>query len=250
MTYPVSVFLHGWLMCPRIWDAATRSLPANAQSLGLWQPCHGHEACLPAGATMESWSRRTWERIDQNFNEPVVLVGHSMGALLAIQAALDHPAGVAGLVLTGATSRAWSAETVAGWRAMAGAAMQGWSFATASQLAPWLFRPSIAQDSEFVRRWADEVARYDLAGMEGLVNAIATRPPTDTRLPDIAVPVLLVHGAQDASVPLAEAEFIARSIPRAELVVIADAGHCPPLETPEVFADHVRSFVSMIGHPA
>lgn len=46
-----------------------------------------------------------------------------------------------------------------------------------------------------------------------------------TRLPSIDVPVLVVHGDRDRGVALARAEHAATLLPRAELVVIPDAGH-------------------------
>ncbi len=63
-------------------------------------------------------------------------------------------------------------------------------------------------------------------------------PPWDDRLGEIAVPTLVVHGDDDPLFPLAHGEALAREIPRAELVVIAGAGHgVPPQRSwPEVVA--------------
>jgi pimeloyl-ACP methyl ester carboxylesterase len=244
---PTFVFLHGWLMSPAIWTAAERVLPRNANILTLWQPSHGSEPGLPEAATMQDWIARLFARIDAEGDSPVVLVGHSMGGLLAIQAALDRPDRIAGLVLTGAASRAWSEETIAGWRAMAGAAMHGWSNETAKLLAPFLLGPKFVNDADFINRWAEEVAAYRLAEMGGLVDAIATRPATDTRLGSLTVPALIVHGAADNSIPLQEAEFIAKAISDAQLVVLPDVGHCPPLEAPELFSKHFSAFLKRNG---
>jgi pimeloyl-ACP methyl ester carboxylesterase len=244
---PTFVFLHGWLMSPAIWTAAERVLPRNANILNLWQPSHGSEPGLPDAATMEDWSARLFARIDAEGESPVVLIGHSMGALLAIQAALDRPDRIAGLVLAGATSRAWSEERIAGWRAMAAAAMHGWSNETAKLLTPFLLGPKFANDADFINRWTEEVAAYRLAEMGGLVDAIATRPATDTRLGSLTVPALIVHGGADNSIPLQEAEFIAEAISDAQLVVLADVGHCPPLEAPELFSQHFSAFLKRNG---
>jgi pimeloyl-ACP methyl ester carboxylesterase len=243
---PTVVFLHGWLMNPSIWASAERVITPQSSVVNLWQPAHGDEPGLPENASLKDWSAWLFAKIGET-GTPVVLVGHSMGALVAIQAALDRPDRVAGLVLSGASSRPWSAATVVGWRAMAGAATHSWSIETARSLAPWLLNAKLAKNESFLERWNKDVAAHRLNDMASLVEAIATRPATEDRLAAISAPTLVIHGAEDASIPLEEAEFIAGAIGNAELVVIPNAGHCPPLETPEDFTEHLSAFLQKRG---
>lgn len=62
------------------------------------------------------------------------------------------------------------------------------------------------------------------------------------RLPDIDVPVLLLHGAEDP-IPSAMVEELGAALPNAEVRIIPNAGHFPFLETPDAFFDAVRAFV-------
>jgi 3-oxoadipate enol-lactonase len=55
-------------------------------------------------------------------------------------------------------------------------------------------------------------------------------------LPRIAAPTLIVHGALDRMIPVANAHLMAERIPGARLRVLADAGHLYPTEEPK--ADH------------
>jgi pimeloyl-ACP methyl ester carboxylesterase len=57
------------------------------------------------------------------------------------------------------------------------------------------------------------------------------------------VPALVLHGAEDALIPVSEAELLAGSLPDAELVIIPEAGHLPNLEQPDAFNDAVRLFL-------
>ena len=67
-------------------------------------------------------------------------------------------------------------------------------------------------------------------------------------LPRIAVPTLLVWGAEDVRSPVATvARQFEEAIPGAELVVIPAAGHMANLERPAEFNDAVRAFC--LAHP-
>lgn len=63
-------------------------------------------------------------------------------------------------------------------------------------------------------------------------------PSWRDRLGEITAPTLVVHGSDDPLFPLAHGEALAREIPRAELLVVPDAGHGVPPERawPEVAA--------------
>jgi pimeloyl-ACP methyl ester carboxylesterase len=59
------------------------------------------------------------------------------------------------------------------------------------------------------------------------------RPPA-SRLGEVACPVLVVHGAEDAPVPVALAEAIVARLADARLVVIPRGGHRPDIRSPEL----------------
>jgi pimeloyl-ACP methyl ester carboxylesterase len=63
------------------------------------------------------------------------------------------------------------------------------------------------------------------------------------------VPTLLLWGAQDKITPLKEAEAIKASIPGATLTEIADCGHLPQLEAPDVFVWQVNTFLDRLSNP-
>ena len=63
------------------------------------------------------------------------------------------------------------------------------------------------------------------------------------RLPQLAVPALIVHGALDQLAPVAGADEMARLIPGAQVQIIPDAGHMLPYEQPEIFVDALSRFL-------
>ncbi len=89
-------------------------------------------------------------------------------------------------------------------------------------------------------------ATQNMAGNRATMLAVAGRAMGDptllARLPQIAVPVLVVWGAADGIVPLSHGRAYSTAIADAELDVIDTAGHLPQLETPERLVHDVWQF--------
>jgi pimeloyl-ACP methyl ester carboxylesterase len=83
------------------------------------------------------------------------------------------------------------------------------------------------------------------AGTRSMVTAFAD---ADLRhvLPTIAVPTLLLYGADDARAPRAVAEALRVAIPGSRLVLLPGAGHDVNLEAPQGFDAAVRSFLGAV----
>jgi pimeloyl-ACP methyl ester carboxylesterase len=67
------------------------------------------------------------------------------------------------------------------------------------------------------------------------------------RLPEIAVPVLVVWGEADRMIPVEHGRAYAKAIPGARFLLIAEAGHLPQLETPDRLLTAVRDFAGTTG---
>jgi pimeloyl-ACP methyl ester carboxylesterase len=83
-------------------------------------------------------------------------------------------------------------------------------------------------------------------GSAGLAGAMGAMTSHDLRgeLSAIAQPVLIVHGRDDMLVPVADAAWLGRQLPHAQLEVFEDTGHLPMLERPVRFNDLLESFAS------
>ncbi len=66
----------------------------------------------------------------------------------------------------------------------------------------------------------------------------------------VAVPTLVIHGALDVVAPVAGAHGLADTIPGAQLVVIDDAGHVPPLTRPDAVASAINSWWTQTARDA
>ena len=87
------------------------------------------------------------------------------------------------------------------------------------------------------------------AGTRSMLTAFAS---ADLRavLPTIAVPTLLIYGAQDVRAPREVAEALHAAIPGSRLILVPAAGHDVNLEVPQEYDAAVRAFLRMAGEPA
>lgn len=176
-----------------------------------------------------------------------IVCGWSLGAMTAMQLALDMPECVARLVLVGATPRFLQAPD---WSDAATAASLD-EFAAAVRADP----------TATMRRFAARVNQDDehAASLTCLVDRLFTSRPVDaaalatglTRLRDtdlrgslaaIRQPTLVVHGERDAVIPVEAACRLADCLPNARLEIFLGAAHVPFLSQPDRFAELLREF--------
>ena len=190
-------------------------------------------------------------------DEPAVLVGNSLGGRTALQASLDSPFDVRGLVLLCPAVafrrlrqfvpvvRLVRDEVAAlPVRVPRTVAMRGLQalFADPSRLPrPWCD----AAVDEFLRVISIRANR--LAIFSALRHAYLDEPFGESgfweRLPTLRPPALFLWGDADVLVPAGFGRFVAHALPAAESVVLDDCGHAPQFEHPELTARLTREFI-------
>lgn len=94
------IFVHGWTCDERSWSGQVPEFSKNYRVITLDLPGHGKsDSPAPEGYSMKLFAAAVEAvRAEVGEAERVVLVGHSMGAVVIRQYALDYPDHVAGLV--------------------------------------------------------------------------------------------------------------------------------------------------------
>lgn len=166
--------------------------------------------------------------------EPAHVVGLSLGGCVALSLALDHRERVRSLTLVNAFARPAPAGTRSALRFLTRLGLLACApmSVVAAHVARGLFpRPDQA---DLYRRAlaslsANPRSTY-LACVRGLLGF-----DVRTRLGEVRCPTLVVAGADDTTVPLAAKRLLHRSIPGAELAVVADSGHVTPYDQADRF---------------
>jgi len=98
---------------------------------------------------------------------------------------------------------------------------------------------------EFIREaWAMKMQASDGNTQRSLrSNPMVDHETIGDKLDQITIPTLVVWGAEDQIVPLADGQDYAAKIPHARLVVIPESGHAPADEQPDAFMKAVNGFL-------
>ncbi len=188
-----------------------------------------------------------------------IVVGFSMGFVVALELARQHPGVAAGLVsIAGPHGRVLS--NFQGSSAMAQALPLALATTRlAGRLAGRLWRavtPSELSRSLGLRSGQLNLARLDASDYDIYMHQLAATNPelfltmlehahacdASDRLASIELPSLIIAGAADSFVPLAGLREMAMTIPGAELSVYPDASHALPAEYPAEIAERVSRF--------
>jgi pimeloyl-ACP methyl ester carboxylesterase len=248
---PPVVLVHGLGGCAANWVDVAPSLAERYRVLVPELPGHGLSTPLPAVPNLAVFADRLAVLADRERMLPAAFVGHSLGGVVAVRLALRRPDAVSALVLA-ATAGISSATR----RAKYGLRILG-IIGPRRLVAPWA--GSVA-GSPFLRQavfghWgAADPLILSRAAVDGFLEG--TRLTSDSvsaaralvrddirsELGELRCPVLVLWGARDNQLPLADGFEFARRLD-APLRVIADCGHLLIGERPDLCAEAIESFV-------
>lgn len=180
-----------------------------------------------------------------NVTQPIILCGLSMGGYTALEFARQFPNRLAGLILCDTRADADGDEAKNARDEMIEFAQHHDGEAVAAKMLPKLLGQTTRAHNLAVAARVHELAR-ELTGHNAanILMALRNRRDSTDLLSEIAVPTLVVGGAEDEiSAPDVMAQMAAR-IHGARHETIRDAGHLSNLEAPESFNAVLREWLS------
>ena len=223
------VFLHSAGLTPQMWQSQVeavalrqaqeavggRGVPADQgagelQVIAPWLA--GLRPGRPAELSLANAAVDVVSQLDRYGIQKARLVGHQLGAMAALQVAVDQPERVAALVLTGAV------------------------------ISPG--KMALAMQKGLIRMLPNRAFAESGATKEDLLRALDVIASADLgrRLAGIRVPVLVVAGAADPA--LASAKLLVQRLTDARLVEIPGAGANPTLERPEAYNQALTDYLA------
>lgn len=197
----------------------------------------GRSQSLTYSYTTEALADDAVSILDELAIDRVHLYGFSLGGMVAQQVALRHPTRVRSLVL-GATHSGGRRAAAPDPDVMQFIRRRG---DMPSEEATWASVPYNYGPRcrlEHVDRIAEDIERRLQNPFNerayGAQLLAASMHNCFTRLERIDAPTLVVHGARDRMIPVANARMTAERLPGARLKVLKDAGHLYPTEEPGV----------------
>ena len=257
---PVFILLHGFGASLYSWQAVMEPLSQQGTVIAYDRPGFGlterpltWQGQNPYGA--EAQEALLIGLLDHFGVRQAILVGNSAGGTLAMQTALAFPERVSALILV--DPAVYTSGGAPEWvRPLLNTPQM-------RHLGPLIARQLLSRGPELIEMaWHNpahlrpeilamyqkpfQVENWDKALWE---FTLASRPlDLPDQLGELNLPALVVTGDDDRIVPTAESIRLAKELPHAGLVVIANAGHVPHEEQPQAFLDAVVNFLSTI-HP-
>lgn len=233
-----ATFLHGFTQTANTWLPVLESLPIALAATLLDAPGHGSNTVGTKSLTEIA------DDIAKTMPEGM-LVGYSMGARMALHAALIAPSRVKRLVLISGTggiddeqgrlTRRQSDEALA---------LQIEEIGVPAFIEQWLQLPMFSGLNDQTAN-IDERLRNTSKGLADSLRfaGTGTQQPLWDSMRQLSMPVLILAGAKDEKF-VAQAQRMHALIPQSTLRIVENAGHTVHLEQPHVFGELMQEFVA------
>jgi pimeloyl-ACP methyl ester carboxylesterase len=236
------VFLHGATDSWRSFEPVLDRLPPWIRGLAVSLRGHGRSSRPESGYDYTAMAADVREFLDGLALPATVIVGHSMGSMVAQRFVVDHPERAAGLVLMGAF------RTIAGNVQV----QDFWDTALATLTDP--IDPALAREFQLgtLAREVPAGLLETVVGESRLVPARVWRaifrafldtPDFSAALTRVGAPTLIVWGDHDAYAGEPDQAALRAVLPHAEWTAYRGAGHAPHWEDPDRVTADLVGFV-------
>ncbi len=242
---PPLVFSHGFLMDHEMFAPQVADL-ADVYRVITWDQRGFGETGFD-GEPFDYWdsARDAFGLLDHLGIERAVLGGMSQGGYVSLRAALLQPDRVRALILIDTQAPPEAADKVAEYRAM----IEAWSTNGYIEELASVVAGLIIADPGLEPEWKAKWRNLDPARLRAAGAALLDRDDISDRTPELAMPVLMVHGKEDTAIPVERAREICGAVDDCRGVVEVDgAAHAPNLTHPQIVNPAVRTFLE--GLPA
>ncbi|CAB3749379.1 alpha/beta fold hydrolase [Paraburkholderia humisilvae] len=237
------ILLHGYTTTAEFWREQVDAFSAGYRVIRPNLPGHGISPSPKQRAyTIDAFVADLEHMFEQFELRDAVLVGLSMGGVIAQQFALKHPARLRALAVVDTTSHGFGPDVqvdnvfsaidrLGVVAASQQVARRSFSPSTPAALIHWA-EQEVAQTPEFV-------AREAVASLGTIDN--------HTALAQLDVPTLVMVGGEDRITPLVESRKLNALIRGSQLEIIEHAAHFPMLEQPEAFNHALKRFLDSLS---
>jgi len=251
---PAVVFVHAGGMTHAAWDHQVAALMGRFETITYDLRGVGASACPPGGYGIDDHAGDLRRLIEVLRLKRPAVVGHGVGAHIALRLASLHPDQVSALALVSAAP--WSVGNRDGgsggissalWATMQTGLATNRAQADLDLIDQQYFHRPPAEGLrawclQMAQQWPLPVLQQLIAGMDGLDH----RPA----LPRLRMPVLVAHGRHDRKNRYEGGVLLAQELPDARLVTFEQSAVCPQLEEAEHFNAVLAGFLETAAFAA
>jgi len=243
---PDLVLIHGWGMNGDVWQGILPALSKKHRTTIIDLPGHGRSLDTPVDYSLPKLAELIIDVLPEQF----VLIGWSLGGMIATQIALDYPEKTKQLALIASApqfvkSVDWPDGTDKEvLDSFANDLKQHYQQTINRFIAIQAMGSDFAREEK--RTLRERVFRHghpQPAALEGGLD-ILRQGNLRPKLSKIQCPCLLITGEHDALFRCSAAQKAQTLFNNADLKIIKGAGHAPFLSHPEIFLDSLLSFIT------
>ena len=230
------LFLHGNAGTLASWETHLHEESQYNDTYAIDLPGHGRSGGAPL-PSVAAYRDMLSDFMQGMAIEPAVLVGHTLGGLVAVALATHSPDAVEAVVLVSPYVK-WRAS-----KATLKALSQAVETGTTPALEPDLYAQGA---SDLVLQWARR--QQERVSAETLLLDLTAYADFDlaNELLDVKQPALLIVGAKDRRATESEARALAATMPNATVAVVPNASHMVMVEQPPAFQQILDDFLATL----
>ena len=234
------LFLHGWLGSWRYWFPTMEVVSEQFRpySFDFWG--FGDSRRKRNEVSIQNYSDQVIRFIDELGIDQVPLVGHSMGGMVALKTAINHPDRISKVVTVGAPI---NGKSLSWLLKLTDQPFLADVFASQAWLRRQLFQffLGVTKDTA-ISEVLDDSVKSSANTLRQAVHSM-WRTDLSNELTRLQVPTLIVHGGRDDIVNPDQIELF-HNIPPAEVVLMPGSRHFPFLDETDTFNGILMRFLS------
>lgn len=261
---PPVVMFHGYADSADTWRLTLAELARlDQRAVAVDLPGFGDAEDLDSGPILPQLDAFALDAIRYaagNASEPAVLVGNSLGGCVALRAAAEHGARVAGVLAAAPAGLQMSRllflverdpilrSLLAIPAPVPGAVLRA---AVARLYVQLAFAPKHQVDPKVISTFSSHHRqRARVASLLEIAHRMLPELRDALPLDRVRTPLLLVWGDRDRLLFHGSAQQILDAVPGSRLELLPGVGHCPQVEAPERFSELLTGFLAEHGSPA
>lgn len=239
------VFGHSMLFNLRMFDDQVNFLKSNYKCIRFDFRGQGKSEVTDAGYDLDSLTNDTAKLITQLKCGPCHFIGFSMGGMVALRLATEHPELIRSLILIDTSSE--PQDNMLRNRAMLFVGKYFGISILANKVMSMFFGSKFLKDKKRItirETWKNHFLANDQVGILKVIKGVIFRNGITQTLAQIKHPTIIMVGEKDILTDYDKAKTLQKNIKNSVLTIIPNAGHMSPVEEPEIVNQLIIDFLN------
>ncbi|HCT95062.1 MAG: hypothetical protein A2X19_09870 [Bacteroidetes bacterium GWE2_39_28] len=237
------ILLHGYLETLYIFEEFTSKLSEHMRVISIDLPGHGLTGSTQVN-TMSFCADVVVAVMDKLGIEKALILGHSMGGYVALEAVKSHPKRFSGLVMMNSSPFPDSEEKKADREREISVILQNKLQMIVRKTIPKIFAPTnVVKFEEKILEITETAEVHDPEGIVSSIKGMMQREDNREFLRTLKMPLLFFIGKHDGIIGEEGAAEIISIIGTPKVVMLENAGHCAFIEEPQICSQKLIEFI-------